>query len=109
MNGMSTVTNISFREILLTLHHGVTMSQREETVQEFLDRGGKITTLPPSPNWTAAGSTLYVSDSSPSEPEMIRTVGWRELYDSAEDETEDRTYWTKLNKRLDKVLKRMEK
>ena len=100
---------MSVTDILLTLHHGVTMSQREETVQEFLDRGGKITTLPPSPNWTAAGSTLYVSDSSPSEPEMIRTVGWRELYDSADDESEDRTYWTKLNKRLDKVLKRMEK
>ena len=98
---MSTVT--------ITLHHGVTMSQREETVQEFLDRGGKITTLPPSPNWTAAGSTLYVSDSSPSEPEMIRTVGWRELYDSVDPEHEDRSYWTKLNKRLDKVLKRMEK
>ena len=84
------------------------MSQREETVQEFLNRGGKITTLPPSPNGISATASLYVSE-SPAEPEMIRTVGWRELYDSADDESEDRTYWTKLNKRLDKVLKRMEK
>ena len=85
------------------------MSQREETVEEYLNRGGKITTLPPSPNWTAAGATLYVSDSSPAEPEMVRTVSWREMYESADPELEDKTYWTKLNRRLDKLLKKMDK
>ena len=58
---MSTVTNMSVTDILLTLHHGVTMSQREETVEEYLNRGGKITTLPPSPKSTAvAGLYAYV-------------------------------------------------
>ena len=98
---------MSVSDILLTLHHGVTMSQREETVQEFLNRGGKITTLPPSPNGISATASLYVSE-SPAEPEMVRTVSWRELYDSADPESEDRSYWTKLNKKLDKALKRME-
>ncbi len=84
------------------------MSQREETVEEYLNRGGKITTLPPSPNGISATASLYVSE-SPAEPEMVRTVSWRELYDSVDPEHEDRSYWTKLNKRLDKVLKKMDK
>jgi len=85
------------------------MSQREETVEEYLNRGGKITTLPPSPNGISATASLYVSESSPAEPEMVRTVSWREMYESADPELEDKTYWTKLNKRLDKLLKKMDK
>ena len=83
------------------------MSQRE-TVQEYLDRGWKITRLSPStaPQTVGAG---FFTEESPAEPEMVRTVSWRELYEDVDPEYEDRAYWTKLNKKLDKVLKGMEK
>ena len=83
------------------------MSQRE-TVQEYLDRGGKITRLSPStaPQTVGAG---FFSEESPAESEMIQVVSWRELYEDVDPEYEDRAYWTKLNKKLDKVLKSMEK
>ena len=83
------------------------MSQRE-TVEEYLNRGGKITRLSPStaPQTVGAG---FFSEESPAESEMIQVVSWRELYDSVDPEIDDRTYWTKLNKKLDKVLKGMEK
>ena len=54
-------------------------------------------------------SIFFSSEESPAEPEMVRTVTWRELYDTVDPEIEDRSYWTKLNKKLDKVLKGMEK
>ena len=83
------------------------MSQRE-TVQEYLDRGGKITRLSPSPAPATVGAGFF-SEESPAEPEMVRTVSWREVYDTVDPEIDDRTYCTKLNKKWDKVLKRMEK
>ena len=83
------------------------MSQRE-TVQEYLDRGGKITRLSPSPAPATVGAGFF-SEESPAEPEMVRTVSWRELYEDVDPEYEDSAYWTKLNKKLDKVLKSMEK
>jgi len=85
------------------------MSQREETVQEYLDRGGKITTLPPTPNGIPVGAGLYEPAAAPSEPEMIQTVSWRELYEDVDPEREDKTYWTQLNKKLDKMLKKLDK
>ena len=83
------------------------MSQRE-TVQEYLDRGGKITRLSPTPAPQTVGAGFFTEE-SPAESEMIQTVSWRELYEDVDPEYEDRTYWTKLNKKLDKVLKGMEK
>ena len=84
--------------------------QREETVEEYLNRGGKITVLPPAPNGTAIGAGLYEPAASPmSEPEMIQTVSWRELYEDVDPEREDKSYWIKLNKKLDKMLKELDK
>ena len=83
------------------------MSQRE-TVEEFLNRGGKITYLSPTPAPKTVGAGFF-SEESPAEPEMVRTVSWRELYEDVGPEYEDRTYWTKLNKKLDKALKKLEK
>ena len=81
------------------------MSQRE-TVQEYLDRGGKINRLSPSPapQTVCAG---FFSEESPAEPEMVRTVSWRELYEDVDPEREDKSYWTQLNKKLDKALKKL--
>jgi len=44
-----------------------------------------------------------------SEPEMIQTVSWRELYEDVDPEREDKSYWSKLNKKLDKMLKELDK
>ena len=82
--------------------------QHRETVEEYLNRGGKITRLSPSPAPQTVGAGFF-SEESPAEPEMVRTVSWRELYENVDPEIEDRTYWTKLNKKLVKVLKSMEK
>ena len=82
------------------------MSQRE-TVEEFLNRGGKITYLSPTPAPQTVGAGFFSSEESPAEPEMVRTVTWRELYEDVDPEYEDRAYWTKLNKKLDAALKKL--
>ena len=83
------------------------MSQRE-TVEEYLNRGGKVTKLSPSPAPQTVGAGFF-SEESPAEPEMVRTVSWRELYEDVDPEREDKSYWTQLNKKLDKALKKLEK
>ena len=45
------------------------MSQRE-TVQEYLDRGGKITYLSPTPAPQTVGAGFF-SEESPAEPDRI--------------------------------------
>ena len=80
--------------------------QHRETVEEYLNRGGKINRLSPSPAPQTVGAGFF-SEESPAEPEMVRTVSWRELYEDVDPEYEDRTYWTKLNKKLDKALKKL--
>ena len=83
------------------------MSQRE-TVEEFLNRGGKITYLSPTPAPQTVGAGFF-SEESPAESEMIQVVSWRELYEDVDPEREDKSYWTQLNKKLDKALKKLEK
>tara|TARA_Y100000034_G_scaffold49125_1_gene60730 strand:+ start:250 stop:504 length:255 start_codon:yes stop_codon:yes gene_type:complete len=81
---------------------------RNETVEEYLKRGGKITTLSPSPTFLhPIAESIYVggkSSRSDSQAEMIPTVPWRELHDRVE--SNDPKYWKKLNKRMDKILKK---
>ena len=84
------------------------MSQRE-TVEEYLNRGGKITYLSPTPAPQTVGAGFFSSEESPAEPEMVRTVSWRELYEDVDPEREDKSYWTKLDKKLDAALKKLKK
>ena len=82
--------------------------QHRETVEEYLNRGGKINRLSPSPAPQTVGAGFF-SEESPAESEMVRTVSWRELYEDVDPEREDKSYWTQLNKKLDKALKKLEK
>ena len=82
--------------------------QHRETVEEYLNRGGKINRLSPSPAPQTVGAGFF-SEESPAEPEMVRTVSWRELYEDVDPVREDKSYWTQLNKKLDKALKKLEK
>ena len=82
--------------------------QHRETVEEYLNRGGKINRLSPSPAPQTVGAGFF-SEESPAESEMIQVVSWRELYEDVDPEREDKSYWTQLNKKLDKALKKLEK
>ena len=79
------------------------MSQRHETVDEYIRRGGAITTHSPSPTGNSEGAGLYETEQS-REPQVIQTVSWKELYESADPELDDPKYWKKLNDRLDELL-----
>ena len=82
--------------------------QHRETVEEYLNRGGKVTKLSPSPAPQTVGAGFF-SEESPAESEMIQVVSWRELYEDVDPEREDKSYWTQLNKKLDKALKKLKK
>ena len=82
--------------------------QHRETVEEYLNRGGKINRLSPSPAPQTVGAGFF-SEESPAESEIIQVVSWRELYEDVDPEREDKSYWTQLNKKLDKALKKLEK
>ena len=82
--------------------------QHRETVEEYLNRGGKINRLSPSPAPQTVGAGFFTEE-SPAESEMIQVVSWRELYEDVDPEREDKSYWTQLNKKLDKALKKLEK
>ena len=83
--------------------------QQQETVEQYLKRGGTITTLPPSPNGIAVGAGLYEKETKTKDPQVgIQTVSWRELYEESDPELDDPKYWKKLNERLDKALEKIE-
>ena len=84
---------------------------RKESVEEFLRRGKPITKIPQVLDtigtiWTQQG---YKEE----QPKEIRAMSWKspemrpdERFDSEDD---DRTYWNKLNKRCDKLIKKIKK
>ena len=78
-------------------------TQRIETIEEYLKRGGTITKLTPTPNGIAEGAGLYEKE-EPKGPQIIQTVSWRELYEESDPELDDPLYWKKLNERLDEML-----
>jgi len=83
-------------------------SQKTETVEQYLKRGGTITRYSPSPGGISEGAGLYETEAS-QEPQIIQTVSWKELYESADPEIDDPKYWMKLNERLDELLSAKEK
>ncbi len=87
--------------------------QRRETVEQYLKRGGTITRYPPAPNGIRGGVGLLLENSVSVDTEppqqMISTVSWRDLYESADPELDDPKYWKKLNRKLDQILEKNEK
>ena len=75
---------------------------RNETVEEYLKRGGHITTLNPSP---AAQHIMVEAQRRQSmQKELIPTVPWKDLY--SDGQADDPQYWKELNKKMDEVLKK---
>ena len=85
---------------------------RKETVESYLQRGGTVTKIPQVLDtigsiWNQQG---FKADKA-EQPEGIRVVSWKsiqpdERFDSEDD---DRKYWNKLNKRCDKLIKKINK
>ena len=97
------------------------MEQRKETVQEFLNRGGTIERNPNVLNtitsfWSVGGSHSTARGAAPyvdPENNELKTVSWKsvqsdERFDEYGDSaSQDEAYWKKLNKRLDRIIKKM--
>ena len=83
--------------------------QQRETVEQYLKRGGTITRYSPAPNGNREGAGLLENSSVDTEPQLISTVSWRDLYENTDPELDDPKYWKKLNKKLDQILKKNKK
>ena len=83
--------------------------QERETVEQYLKRGGTITQFSPAPNGIREGAGLLENSSVDTEPQMISTVSWRDLYESSDPELDDPKYWKKLNRKLDQILEKNKK
>ena len=82
----------------------MTETQKCETVEEYLARGGKSTKL-----WENAPAPDSLWFEMPVHHAVLHTVSWRELVLQADPEIDDPQYWKKLNAKLDAVLKKSKK
>ena len=83
------------------------MQQRQETVESYLRRGKTITKIPQVLD--TVGSIWNQQGYKAEQSDEVRVVSWKsiqpdERFDSEDD---DRKYWNKLNKRCDKLLKKL--
>ena len=85
------------------------MNMRKETVEEYLNRGGTITQH--SEVLNTVGSWWGVRDQTESTGAETQQVPWDAVQPDKRFDTEDddRKYWTQLNKRCDKIIKKMKK
>ena len=83
------------------------MQQRQETVESYLRRGKTITKIPQVLD--TVGSIWNQQGYKAEQSDEVRVVSWKsiqpdERFDSEDD---DRKYWNKLDKRCNKLLKKM--
>ena len=82
---------------------------RQETVEEYLRRGKTITKIPQVLD--TIGSIWNQQGYKAEKPEENRVVSWESIQPDKRFDTDDddRKYWIKLNKRCDKLLKKIKK
>ena len=82
---------------------------RKETVEEYLRRGKTITKIPHVLN--TIGTIWNQQGYKEEHPEEIRVMSWKSIQPDIRFDTEDddRKYWNKLNKRCDKLIKKIKK
>ena len=80
---------------------------RQETVEEYLRRGKTITKIPHVLD--TIGTIWNQQGYKEEQSEEIRTVSWKSVQPDIRFDTDDddRKYWNKLNKKCDKILKKM--
>ena len=81
---------------------------RNETIEEFKKRGGKVTKLKTvdSSNDYLFSATCSVGWSNTQKPRSVTTVSWSDLHAEEGADKKDTQYWKKLNKAMDKVIKK---
>ena len=81
---------------------------RNETIEEFKKRGGKVTKLETvdSSNDYLFSATCSVGWSNAQKPRSVTTVSWSDLHAEEGDDKKATQYWKKLNKAMDKVIKK---
>ena len=85
------------------------MNQRKETVEEYLQRGGTVTqstqVLDTVGSWW--GYNLHQNESLKEDTQQV--VSWKSVLPDERFDTEndDKKYWKKLDRRCDKLLKKM--
>ena len=86
------------------------MNQRKETVESYLQRGGTVTKIPQVldtvGSWWGFQERYQVESLN---EDTQKVVSWKsiqpdERFDSEDD---DRKYWKTLDKRCDKLIKKM--
>ena len=82
---------------------------RKETVEEYLRRGKTITKIPQVLD--TIGTIWNQQGYKEEQSEEIRVVPWKSIQPDIRFDTDDddRKYWNLLNKRCDKLLKKVEK
>ena len=87
------------------------MNMRLETVDEFLQRGGTVTKIPEVLDTVGSwwGYNLHQFESLNDDTQKV--VSWESIQPDKRFDTDDddRKYWNKLNKRCDKLLKKINK
>ena len=86
------------------------MSMRQETVDEYLKRGGTVTQIPEVLDTLGSGwgyQARYQVESIKDGTQQV--VSWKSVQPDERFDTEDddRKYWNELNKRCDKLLKKL--
>ena len=88
------------------------MSMRQETVDEFLQRGGTVTKIPEVLDTVGSWwgyQERYQTESLKDGTQQV--VSWKSMQPDERFDTEDddRKYWKKLDKRCDQLLKKIKK
>jgi hypothetical protein len=85
------------------------MNIRKETVEEYLQRGGTVTKIPEVLDTVGSwwGYNLHKFETLNDDVQQV--VSWKSVQPDERFDTEDddRKYWKQLNKRCDKLLKKM--
>ena len=85
------------------------MEQRNETVEEYLQRGGTVTqstqVLDTVGSWW--GYNLHQNESLKEDTQQV--VSWKSVQpdDRFDTEDDDRRYWKQLDRRCDQLLKKL--
>ena len=85
------------------------MELRKETVEEYLQRGGTVTKVPQVLDTVGSwwGYNLHKFETLNDDTQKV--VSWKSVLPDERFDTEDddRKYWKKLDRRCDKLLKKM--
>ena len=82
---------------------------RKESVDEYLRRGKTITKIPQVLD--TIGTIWNQQGYKAEQPEEIRVMSWKSIQPDIRFDTDDddRKYWNQLNKRCDKLIKKIKK